>query len=175
MIDAKKATESLARMSLLKFFPADDYARAELVRFVGDMATTNEQVEWLTTRCLQLWNAWEGPKELRAIFCSKFKPADGVEAYSDLPQFVDGIPSERADYTTALPAPADAKKRLTAAECTTAPSVVDTLADLARATRMAPIIRPIPATRREGTITQEMIDAAVQENRDKKAREELGL
>lgn len=174
MIDAKKATESLARMSLLKFFPADDYARAELVRFVGDMATTNEQVEWLVTRCLQLWNAWEGPKELRAIFCSKFKPADGVEAYSDLPQFVDGIPSENADYTTALPAPADAK-RLTAAECTAAPSVAETLADLARATRMPPIIRPIPTVRGTGTITPEMIAAAVEQVRAQKAREEVGV
>ena len=96
MIDTKQATADMARLSVLKFFPADQTARAEIVLMACEMAQTNEQVAWLAKRCIQLWNEWEGPREMRAVFCSKFRPADGIEAYSQLPRFNDGIPSEKA-------------------------------------------------------------------------------
>jgi hypothetical protein len=95
MIDTKQATADMARLSVLKFFPADQTARAENVLMACEMAQTNEQVAWLAKRCLQLWNEWEGPREMRAVFCSRHRPAEGIEAYSQLPRFSDGIPSER--------------------------------------------------------------------------------
>jgi hypothetical protein len=33
---------------------------------------------------------------MRAVFCSRYRPADGIEAYSQLLRFNDGIPSEKA-------------------------------------------------------------------------------
>lgn len=95
MIDTKRATEDIARLAMLKYFPADQSARAEIVILACSMAADNDQVAWLVQRCLQLWNEWEGPRELRAVFCSRYRPADGTEAYSQLRRFEDGIPSER--------------------------------------------------------------------------------
>lgn len=95
MIDTKQATEDLARLSVLKFFPADQTARTEIMLMACKMARTNADIAWLANRCLELWNEWEGPREMRAVFCSKFRPADRIEAYSQLPRFNDGIPSEK--------------------------------------------------------------------------------
>ena len=96
MTDAQQATRDMARLSVLKFFPTDQTARAEIVLMACKMARNNADIAWLANRCLELWNEWEGPREMRAVFCSKFRPADGIEAYSQLPRFNDGIPSEKA-------------------------------------------------------------------------------
>jgi hypothetical protein len=94
MIDVRKAAEKIAQLGMLSFFPTEQNARAGVVALVCEMAETNDQVGWLVRRCLQLWSKWEGPAELRAVFCSKFRPRDGVDCYSQLEQFADGIPAE---------------------------------------------------------------------------------
>jgi hypothetical protein len=94
-IDIKQASRSLARLAVLRYFPADDTVRAEIVALACRMAATNEQIDWLADRCADLWNEWQGPQEMRAVFCSKFRPADGREEFSQLAQFADGIPSEK--------------------------------------------------------------------------------
>lgn len=95
MINVKRASESIGKLAILKFFPADDVARAEILKLICEMTTTNEQIDWLVNRARSLWNEWEGPRELRAIMCSKFRPADGIEVYSQLAQFAGGIPAEK--------------------------------------------------------------------------------
>lgn len=188
MIDVRKATESLGGLALLKFFPSDDFARTELLKLVCEMAGTNEQIDWLVKRCRNLWNTWEGPHELRAVFCSKYKPTDGIEAYSDLPRFLDGIPSERESQPLQLgsapflriAAPPD--NRAVADGLTASPTIQRTLSamalskDLNRVDRRAPKVPDIPMFP-EGVqkITAEDIARVERELRDKKAREEAGL
>jgi hypothetical protein len=58
------------------------------------MATSDEQVIWLGHRLLQLYpKQWPGIVELRACFCKRFKPADGVEVKSAT-YFSEGFPTE---------------------------------------------------------------------------------
>jgi hypothetical protein len=102
MIDVRKAAEKIAQLGMLSFFPTEQHARAGVVALVCEMASDSAQVDWLVRRCLQLWSKWEGPGELRAVFCSKFRPRDGVEVCSLLPQFADGIPSERESIAPLL-------------------------------------------------------------------------
>ncbi len=84
----------VARLGALPFFPADAEARIAIAEIFASMASNLEQVRWTVNRCLQIWDKWEGPHELRSVLCSHYRPADGIEAYSRLPQFADGIPSE---------------------------------------------------------------------------------
>jgi hypothetical protein len=81
-MDVKRAAGKLAELTLMKFFPSEKAARAALVAQVCSFATTNEQVDWLVKRALVCYNEWPGIRELRALFCSRWKPADGMEAYS---------------------------------------------------------------------------------------------
>ncbi len=84
MVDPMAVTKIVAELSLLKFFPSDSAARVALVRMVCEMASTEEQVRWLVRRALVVFNEWPGPHELRALFCSRWKPLDFNEAYSAL-------------------------------------------------------------------------------------------
>lgn len=81
-MNVKEAAKEIGKLSLMKFFPGDESARIALVELVCGMAYDNEQIKWLVKRALALYNEWPGPRELRALFCSRWKPRDGVEAYS---------------------------------------------------------------------------------------------
>ena len=84
MVDVKRATNEIAKLSLLKYFPADPIARVALVEMVCGFAENNVQIEWLVRRALVVFNEWPGPHEIRALFCSRWRPQDGNEAYSAL-------------------------------------------------------------------------------------------
>ena len=92
-MNVAEVTATLARLRMLKYFPADKNAHTALVGLVCSMATTEDQVRWLVRRTLALYNEWPGPLELRAVFCSKYPPRDGINAYSQI--YEDGIPSEK--------------------------------------------------------------------------------
>ncbi len=84
MVNVKRAIEQIGPLALMKFFPpkSEEGARTALVGMICEMASNNEQIEWLVRRALTLYNEWPGPRELRALFCSRYKPADGIEARS---------------------------------------------------------------------------------------------
>ncbi len=92
MTSFTKTNDAVADLGSLKFFPANVRVRLTVVRMIRDMACTDDQVKWLIGRTLQLYNAWEGPRELRALYCSRFKPRDGIEAQSSI--YVEGFPAE---------------------------------------------------------------------------------
>lgn len=85
----------LGELRVLPMFPNDDAVLVSLVRLAGAMATSEDQVRWLVNRMTSgLYAQWPGPQEMRACFCSRFKPADGISVCSTV--YLDGIPSERA-------------------------------------------------------------------------------
>ena len=88
-ITAEAFSDLLNCLSLLPFFPADEGARKELLKDVTRYATNDDQVRWLGQRAIQLYTDWPGARELRALFCSRFKPRDGWEVTSG--QFAEGI------------------------------------------------------------------------------------
>jgi hypothetical protein len=87
------ASASVAKLALMAFFPSDPDIRAALVTIFMEMVDTEEQLTWLVNRALRLYGRWPGLGEIRALYCSRWKPKDGVEAYSSV--YLDGIPSER--------------------------------------------------------------------------------
>lgn len=79
----------------MPFFPSSDPdARAVIINEIASMATCDEQVIWLGYRIVQLYpKQWPGIAELRACFCKRFPPADGVQVESAI-YFDEGYPSE---------------------------------------------------------------------------------
>lgn len=99
MITEDEATVAVLSLAGLPFFPAEEPARAMIADLLMRMCRTGGELQWLVRRVFDLWKKWEGPRELRATYCAKFKPQDGIEAISGL--FPDGIvPPEKP----ALPA-----------------------------------------------------------------------
>jgi hypothetical protein len=77
----------------MAFFPGNPDTRAALIWVLMELVETEEQLDWLVGRALKVYAAWPGIAEPRALYCSRFKPKDGAEAYSTV--YPNGIPSER--------------------------------------------------------------------------------
>ena len=82
-MNVKQIARTLAKLTALKFFPAEPGARRGILEIVCAMASIESQAEWLVNRMLSAYNEWPGPQEMRACFCCRFRPADGVNAYSE--------------------------------------------------------------------------------------------
>lgn len=162
----------------LKFFPTAPEALIGIAEQVSDMCSDAEQVRWLVKRVSALYREWPGAFEVRAVLCSKFKPADGVEAYSQ--EYPAGIPSEKPTQA-ALEAPPRNRQIAGAADgpATAAPSIQATLHDLAVKTDMKRIaippsrVREIPVVEisDKNRITPEMIAAVEADLRRRKAEQ----
>ena len=184
-MDVKLASEKIAELTLMKFFPAEKQARAALVQMVCGMATTNEQVDWLVRRALALYNEWPGPRELRALFCSRWKPRDGIEARSTVylaDETGGGFPSEAPRPAPALtPGRDEARRMLSEISTTSLDCAAPTTAGRGKVSFPAvrpipipppPIRKPEPPTIARA-ITQADVDRAVRQHREAAGHGEL--
>lgn len=94
-------TEQIAlavqRLAILKYFPSGDIVQEEIMSLFERMVDKPERLDWLVSVLIDQVGEWPGPKEVRAIYCTRFKPADGVEAWSNLPGFT-AMDSESLSY-----------------------------------------------------------------------------
>jgi hypothetical protein len=117
-----RVADTLGRLAVMRYFPSDPGARDAIVSIVGDMAQTEEQVEWLVTRMLAIYSEWPGHMEMRACFCSRFKPADGIEALSCVYGDESGFPPDPTVERLKL---AGASQRLIAGQTEASDAKVD--------------------------------------------------
>lgn len=111
---SQEVTQKCAALTALKFFPQEPEAEFQLVLAVCRMAEKMEQVDWLIARMLSLFDEWPGPRTMRAVFCRRFRPADGIEANVSIEEAgrweaiaepeVPGIPRIAAQEAPALAA-----------------------------------------------------------------------
>lgn len=120
-----QAYAAIDDMAAMKFFPRDQRARAAIARLIKDFVTTGDQARWLARRMVVLYDAWPGPREMRALFCSRWKPRDGIEATSAI--YPNGFPSERKPEPKLLIDPSAVSAD---------PGLDRAVRDLAQATRM---------------------------------------
>jgi hypothetical protein len=71
------------RMTILKFYPQNPHGISEVALELACMCEEPEQAEWLLETLKSRYDEWPGPRTLRAVYCEKFKPADGKEATLD--------------------------------------------------------------------------------------------
>ena len=92
----ERISKILEGLYVLPYSPMKSQAQLQVLRLVCSMldpAKAEQQAQWLVDAMTSgAYNAWPGPGELRAMFCSKFKPHDGVQSASEV--YPDGIPSE---------------------------------------------------------------------------------
>jgi len=107
-MDFDRITKAVSGLKLMKFFPSDEDALLILINDLSEMAdvtnpkiSAEEQIEWMVRRVRNLYPEWPGLHELRAVFCSRFKPRDGINAYSTV--YLDGIPKSPESLAIAGP------------------------------------------------------------------------
>ena len=87
MIDRKTCMAAVAKMTMLRYFPADPVAQGEIGSFLQRMVDKPEHLSWLTDMMMNHVEEWQGPKELRGLLCSRFRPLDGIEEYTSIAGF----------------------------------------------------------------------------------------
>lgn len=72
----RKAVEDFGA---LRYFPSDSGARVAIMALLERMVGTPEQLAWLVRTMIDEVGEWQGTKELRGVFCSRFLPRDGKD------------------------------------------------------------------------------------------------
>ena len=80
-VDTAKGLEIARQISSLKFFPSDPQALAGIAGIISRMCEDGDKAEALAAVMLDKYDEWPGPRTLRAEYCQKWKPADGVDAF----------------------------------------------------------------------------------------------
>jgi hypothetical protein len=75
-------SEAVRDMAILRYFPADEGARLSIMRLLLRIVPFGaaDQLGWLTQTLIDRVGEWYGPVEIRAVFCTRYAPADGIEA-----------------------------------------------------------------------------------------------
>jgi hypothetical protein len=71
---------AVGHLSMLKYFPGSDIAQQAIMQLLERMVGTREQLSWLVRTMIDRVGEWQGPSEMRGLFCTQFKPADGEES-----------------------------------------------------------------------------------------------
>lgn len=178
-IPVQQLTELVNELAALAFFPSEREARGAVAEDIADICPNLTEARWLVKRLRQLFNRWPGPRELRAVYCSRNKPRDGIEGRSDL--FPDGVPipagGTELAWFVALPS-GPAPLALPPGHVASFDARMDGQIQLLARTKDLNAPRrkpkaPEPTNPNYRPITQAEIDRAVSENRERQAREEL--
>jgi hypothetical protein len=112
VVDVARAAKAVSKMTMLKFFPTDPNGQKAIVELCCKMATETEQVEWLVRAMLTHYNEWPGPREMRGMFCQRYKPADGGPNVNMSQVFPNGLfPGCAAEGMKELSAPERQERR----------------------------------------------------------------
>ncbi len=78
---------ALDRLGMLEYWPSSPAVRAEIHVLLAKMVPHRKALDWLVDELVNRVGRWPGPAELRGILCSRFGPADGIDAWSTLPGY----------------------------------------------------------------------------------------
>jgi len=71
---------TVSTISAMKYFPAGDAGvRDEIMDLLAAMVATAADLEWFRRTLRDTVSEWPGLAELRAIYCTSRRPADGIE------------------------------------------------------------------------------------------------
>lgn len=71
---------ALAKLTMIPRHPlAEQSTRLALTDLLDRMSETAEQIDWLAEEAINQFDKWPSARELRALYCMRYKPADGRE------------------------------------------------------------------------------------------------
>lgn len=162
-----EVNEIVSELALLAYYPRDPVLHAAIVRMVGAMATNIEQVRWLVrTMTSGSYQKWEGPAELRAVFCMKFKPRDGIESISAI--YPEGMSREQLNPGLQIEAAAPLQITGEVGPVSADPEMGATVLTLAEARRMPGAALNVSVTINHGEDEYAALIRVCREEREKK-------
>lgn len=85
---AEQLTAAVHEMaSVIPYFPRDSAGQALVMRELAKFITHGYELRWLVDTAAAAMREWKGLPELRGLYCTRFKPADGREENCNLPGY----------------------------------------------------------------------------------------
>lgn len=78
------ATEELRA---IPYFPTADAATIAIAIAIGKFVDDVSRLRWLIDTAVSSMREWKGVAEMRGLYCTHFRPADGIEANCAVPGF----------------------------------------------------------------------------------------
>lgn len=80
----KPTRESVAKVALalsevVPFFPKTEFGLELVTEFILEFVGNDEQLQWFARAAGRSLARYEGMPQLRALFCTKYPPADGIQ------------------------------------------------------------------------------------------------
>lgn len=77
--------EAVDDLGTMPYFPVE--SRGSVMNLLRRMCPTRTALRWLVAEVINHVDKWPGLAELRAILCSRYDPADGIDQWSSLPGY----------------------------------------------------------------------------------------
>src|SRR5215471_7048160 len=71
------------KLFLIPYYPRENHA--DVLEEIAAFVDRQDGLEWLIHEAVGTMKRWDGIPELRGLYCTRFKPADGREADCRLP------------------------------------------------------------------------------------------
>lgn len=82
---AEQLTGAVHEMaSVIPYFPGDSAGQALVMRELAKFVTNAHELRWLVDTAASSMRAWAGLPDLRGLYCTRFRPADGREEHCTL-------------------------------------------------------------------------------------------
>jgi hypothetical protein len=78
---------AVSELAAIPFFPAESGARFAIMRSVEQFVSGSRELRWLIDAAVNHMREWKGAAELRGLYCTRFKPLDGIEESCSLRGF----------------------------------------------------------------------------------------
>lgn len=111
---SKQIEGAVAELGAIPFFPSDAVAQLVVARHMAKFVGGVAELRWLVDAAVNAMPEWKGIPELRGLYCTRHKPADGIEANCSLAGYT-ADDCEMAD-AYAINAPQRADTRLLAGD-----------------------------------------------------------
>lgn len=84
MITTEVLTKALEELSSIPFFPTAEAAQLVIGKHMLKFVSGPTELRWLVDSAVNAMRKWEGIPELRGLYCTRYKPVDGVEGTCSL-------------------------------------------------------------------------------------------
>lgn len=115
----KQLQGAVEELAAIPFFPTGESARVAIATQIGKFVAEAHQLRWLVDAAINVMRKWDGIPELRGLYCTRFKPLDGVEGFCSLPGYrpedCEALASSKRDYGAFLESPVKRDAELEAA------------------------------------------------------------
>jgi hypothetical protein len=81
---ADQLAGAVSELGAIPYFPTDSGAQLAIMNQLERFVSVAHELRWLVDAAVSAMREWRGVPELRGLYCTRFRPADGKEGNCSL-------------------------------------------------------------------------------------------